>query len=207
MCTHPGDEVLAADDDSCLGEEPEAEQESDLDRAAELLSSAESRNAEIQRQLANPGFAQFRFPLYVGISGEGGNSWLAPADPEFRDRLRGDRWQPDVDVFETEKSVAVRVELAGQLVADTTSAYRVLETSHPPVYYIPLADIEAGVLFDNITMEDGGGLAVINRGAAGSGHGWSGANCVIWNCTAPYVKVQAPPRADSSIAASAPKSA
>ena len=32
---------------------------------------------------------------------------------EFRDRLRGDRWQPDVDVFETEKSMVVRVELAG----------------------------------------------------------------------------------------------
>jgi HSP20 family protein len=42
-----------------------------------------------------------------------------PDDPfaelygEFRDRLRGDRWQPDVDVFETEKSVVVRAELAG----------------------------------------------------------------------------------------------
>lgn len=32
---------------------------------------------------------------------------------EFRDRLRGDRWQPDVDVFETRKHVVVRVELAG----------------------------------------------------------------------------------------------
>jgi HSP20 family protein len=32
---------------------------------------------------------------------------------EYRDRLRGDRWQPDVDVFETEKSVVVRAELAG----------------------------------------------------------------------------------------------
>ena len=32
---------------------------------------------------------------------------------EFRDRLHGDRWQPDVDVFETEKAVVVRVELAG----------------------------------------------------------------------------------------------
>ena len=32
---------------------------------------------------------------------------------EFRDRLRGDRWQPDADVFETEKSLVVRVELAG----------------------------------------------------------------------------------------------
>jgi len=32
---------------------------------------------------------------------------------EFSDRLRGDRWQPDVDVFETDQEVVVRVELAG----------------------------------------------------------------------------------------------
>ncbi len=32
---------------------------------------------------------------------------------EFPDRLRGDRWRPDVDVFETETSVMVRAELAG----------------------------------------------------------------------------------------------
>ena len=32
---------------------------------------------------------------------------------DFPERLRGDRWQPAVDVFETEKAVVVRVELAG----------------------------------------------------------------------------------------------
>jgi HSP20 family protein len=32
---------------------------------------------------------------------------------EFSDRLRGDRWQPDADVFETEKEIVVRVDLAG----------------------------------------------------------------------------------------------
>jgi HSP20 family protein len=32
---------------------------------------------------------------------------------DFSDRLRGDRWQPDVDVFETESALVVRVELAG----------------------------------------------------------------------------------------------
>jgi HSP20 family protein len=32
---------------------------------------------------------------------------------EFGDRLRGDRWQPDVDVFETEAAVVVRAEIAG----------------------------------------------------------------------------------------------
>jgi HSP20 family protein len=32
---------------------------------------------------------------------------------EFGDRLRGDRWLPDVDVFESTVGVVVRVELAG----------------------------------------------------------------------------------------------
>jgi HSP20 family protein len=32
---------------------------------------------------------------------------------EFSDRLRGDRWQPDVDVFETETEVVVLAEIAG----------------------------------------------------------------------------------------------
>jgi HSP20 family protein len=32
---------------------------------------------------------------------------------EFPDRLRGDRWQPDVDVFETDTGVVVLVEIAG----------------------------------------------------------------------------------------------
>ena len=31
----------------------------------------------------------------------------------------------------------VRIVLGGQLVVDTTNAWRVLETSHPPNYYIP----------------------------------------------------------------------
>jgi uncharacterized protein (DUF427 family) len=31
-------------------------------------------------------------------------------------------------------------------IADTTSSHRVLETSHPPVYYVPLADVRAGAL-------------------------------------------------------------
>jgi HSP20 family protein len=32
---------------------------------------------------------------------------------EFSDRLRGDRWRPDVDVFETESEVVVLAEIAG----------------------------------------------------------------------------------------------
>lgn len=32
---------------------------------------------------------------------------------DLSERMRGDRWRPDVDVFETEQGVVVRVEIAG----------------------------------------------------------------------------------------------
>ena len=35
----------------------------------------------------------------------------------------------------------LRVVFNGEKIAETTRAFRVLETSHPPVYYIPAADI------------------------------------------------------------------
>ena len=40
----------------------------------------------------------------------------------------------------------IRVELGGVSLADTRSAFRVLETSHPPVYYIPPRDVAMGHL-------------------------------------------------------------
>ena len=40
----------------------------------------------------------------------------------------------------------VRVEFAGETIAETTRAYRVLETSHPPVYYIPPEDVHSEFL-------------------------------------------------------------
>jgi uncharacterized protein (DUF427 family) len=35
------------------------------------------------------------------------------------------------------------VELGGEVIADTTHGYRVLETSHPPNYYFPPGDVRA----------------------------------------------------------------
>lgn len=35
----------------------------------------------------------------------------------------------------------MRVMLGGAVIADTTKAHRVLETSHPPDYYVPLEDV------------------------------------------------------------------
>jgi uncharacterized protein (DUF427 family) len=40
----------------------------------------------------------------------------------------------------------LRVVLGDQVVADTTKGYRVLETSHPPNYYLPPDDIRPGTL-------------------------------------------------------------
>lgn len=43
-------------------------------------------------------------------------------------------------------SARIVIEHADTIVADTTAAIRTLETSHPPSYYIPPADIAPGVL-------------------------------------------------------------
>jgi len=41
----------------------------------------------------------------------------------------------------------IRVEFGGIVIADSRSAFRVLETSHPPVYYIPQTHIAMQYLF------------------------------------------------------------
>lgn len=43
-------------------------------------------------------------------------------------------------------SERVVVTHAGLVLADTTASLRVLETSHPPTYYLPASDFAAGVL-------------------------------------------------------------
>ncbi len=43
-------------------------------------------------------------------------------------------------------SELVEVELGGRVVASTTTSWRVLETSHPPTYYLPRAAFAAGTL-------------------------------------------------------------
>lgn len=40
----------------------------------------------------------------------------------------------------------IRIVFGGATIVETTRAHRVLETSHPPVYYVPLEDIAPGAL-------------------------------------------------------------
>lgn len=58
-----------------------------------------------------------------------------------------------------------------------------------------------GVLYDNVRVKaakkGGGGLNIRNRGGSGTGHGWAGANQVVWNCEAPEMAIQQPPTAQN----------
>jgi uncharacterized protein (DUF427 family) len=40
----------------------------------------------------------------------------------------------------------IAIVLGGAVIADTIRAHRVLETSHPPVYYVPMEDVAHGSL-------------------------------------------------------------
>ena len=51
-----------------------------------------------------------------------------------------------------------------------------------------------GMLYDNVNAPDGG-IEFRNRGAMGSGHGWSMGWGVAWNCTAKEFVIQNPPGA------------
>ncbi len=53
-----------------------------------------------------------------------------------------------------------------------------------------------GLLFDGIDV-NGNAINVQNRWTSGSGHGWAGANVVIWNSEANSFIVQSPPTAQS----------
>ncbi|QEG36469.1 hypothetical protein [Bythopirellula goksoeyrii] len=59
-----------------------------------------------------------------------------------------------------------------------------------------------GTLFDNITI-DGDQINARNRGNFGTGHGWAGANMVIWNSTADSFIVQNPPTSQNWLVGSA----
>ena len=52
----------------------------------------------------------------------------------------------------------------------------------------------SGILWDRI-VESGNDLNVQNRGNLGTGHGWAGGNCVVWNSQANGFVVQNPPTA------------
>jgi hypothetical protein len=55
-----------------------------------------------------------------------------------------------------------------------------------------------GTLYDNVHVP-GHSIRVQNRLRLGSGHGWAGANMVLWNCAADHYMIQNPPTAQNWI--------
>jgi len=63
-----------------------------------------------------------------------------------------------------------------------------------------------GVLYDNVSVHNNnarpsesaaGDINIRNRGNMGTGHGWAGANQVVWNCDADSINVEQPPTAQN----------
>ena len=69
--------------------------------------------------------------------------------------------------------------------------------SHLPYNFSGAIDSWAsGVLFDVVNI-DGQPLSLFNRGQNAQGAGWSGANSVIWQCTASEISCYSPPTANN----------
>ncbi len=64
---------------------------------------------------------------------------------------------------------AIEIRFGGRTIAQTEAAWRVMETSHPPVYYLPPEAFDAGVL--------------VASGGRGSFCEWKGA-AVYWDIVA-----------------------
>ncbi len=56
----------------------------------------------------------------------------------------------------------IRVEFGGQVIAESRHAWRVLETSHPPVYYVPPGDVR----FEFVRQSSTGGSFCEWKGGA-----------------------------------------
>lgn len=69
-------------------------------------------------------------------------------------------------------SERLRVEYGGRPIAETTNGYRVLETSHPPTYYLPPDDIAMAYLDRErrTTMCEWKGRAIYYRVVVGDQH-------------------------------------
>jgi uncharacterized protein (DUF427 family) len=71
------------------------------------------------------------------------NSWPKPDKPEpGQESVWGYPRPPKLEEF----AGSITVELGARTIASSTRAWRVLETSHPPTYYLPGAAFADGVL-------------------------------------------------------------
>lgn len=76
------------------------------------------------------------------------------------------------------------------------NAFVYCEASRAHDFSGPIESWVTGALYDNLVM-DGGGLRFDHREIWDNGVGWTAANCMAWQCTAPVIVTKTPPGADN----------
>ncbi len=86
-----------------------------------------------------------------------------------------------------------RHDFAVGALAAGPNAFVDCETSGSLDFSGPIESWASGVLYDNVTMMDGGALSLTNRESAGQGVGWAADGSVLWQCAAPVITCRRPP--------------
>lgn len=95
-------------------------------------------------------------------------------------------------LFQTCKSDSGRHDFAVGYVAAGPNAFVDCHATNAQSFSGPMESWATGVLYDK-TIIDGGGLFLTNREIDGQGIGWTTANSLLWQCSAPIITCRNPP--------------
>ena len=95
-------------------------------------------------------------------------------------------------LFHSCKADSGRNDFAVGYLAAGPNAFVDCQATNAQSFSGPIESWATGVLYDNITM-DGGGLMLTNREIDGQGIGWTTANSLLWQCSAPIITCRNPP--------------
>jgi len=110
-------------------------------RGALVVSAGNGRDPVLQCVAVAAGAAEDGHRLSLGEGRERLDEVPDPRPPTSRINSMERVWDYPRPPIVVPCVPRVRVVLASELLADSTQALRVLETSHPPTIYIPLADV------------------------------------------------------------------
>lgn len=95
-------------------------------------------------------------------------------------------------LFQSCESDSGRHDFAVGYVAAGPNAFVDCHATNAQSFSGPIESWATGVLYDNTTI-DGGGLSLSNREIDGQGIGWTTANSLLWQCSAPIITCRNPP--------------
>ncbi len=95
-------------------------------------------------------------------------------------------------LFQSCKSDSGRHDFAVGYLAAGPNAFVDCSATNAQNFSGPIESWATGVLYDNVNL-DGGGLSLTNREIDGQGIGWTTANSLLWQCSAPIITCRNPP--------------